>query len=351
MKKSISILLFVILGHLIIAQESSVKIIFVDSTSRINIELKEIMKGYLIPAGVESAEFLDYTKRCEFYFANFTSKGEDFEMSVNNCERETVGKKTIYKEIMLTNKEDMAKALASEIISILKNDSSIAAQLKGDGTELLMINHHDSRHFFAPSAFNLRKGDLYYSTYYGIVHEAQYGLTDNLSIGGGTTLGLFPVFVTPKYSINISEKARIAVGDLFIAGTYSPFAINLAYGTLTLGSHSNNVSLGGGVIHSSFSDAGFLSTSMPVFNLSTMQSFSRYVYLLSENYLVIGDERTITSPISVAGFSGLRFIFKKMDVSSLQVGLAYIYSERSYFSSDFIALPAISYTHKFGFKL
>lgn len=349
MKKALIILSLIVCTQFAHAQ--TIKIILVDSTRLVTIEMKDIIKSYFTPAGVESADNLDYTKRCEYYIATFKRNGSDFDMSIKDCERKIVGQRTIYDEIKLTGKEGMSKALASEIIAIFKADSSLAKQLKGDGTQQVLINHHDSRHFFAPTAYNLKKGELYFSTYYGLVSEIQYGLSDNFSIGGGTSIALIPIFITPKFSFKLSEKVNFSLGDFFVAGTYVPFVFNIAYGALTIGSRSNNVTFSGGVIHSSFTDIPFPNGAAGVINFSTMQSFSRYVYLISENYYIPRSMAAGMTTQAFAGFTGLRFIQKQRDVSSFQLGVAYIYLDDGFFSQNFIPIPAISYTHKFGNKL
>jgi len=347
MKKISLLILLVLSSQWSFAQSNAVKIIVSDSTGLINIEMKEIMKGYLSPAGVDNEDYLDFTKRCEYYITDFKPKASDFELSIRNCERELIGKKTIYGEIKLTNKDAMGKALAAEIVAILKSDSSIAQMLKGDGTEQVLVNHHSSRHYFSPSAYNLEKGELYYSTYFGLAHELQYGFTDNFSLGGGTTVGLFPIWVTPKLSFELAEDVRFAVGDLFVSGTYAPFIVNVAYGAITFGSASNNVTFSGGLLNSSFQN---MTGSGAVLNFSTMQSFTRYVYLLSENYFVPRGTSTGNQQI-FAGFTGVRFIQKKKDVSSFQLGIAYFLLDNGFTDPNFIPLPAVSYTLKFGNKI
>jgi hypothetical protein len=333
------------------AQSNQVKVIIADSASYMTDDIKEMIQEFLVPAGVDRAEFLDYNARCEYYIVNIIKQVPNYDVSVTNCNRQQLGKSTIYKEINLASEEQKAKALAFEIVAILKTDSTAAPLLRGDGTKQELINHHDSRHFFAPSAYNLKKGELYYSTYFGLQHEIQYGLTDNFSVGGGTTVGIIPIYVTPKLSFRVAEKVQLAVGDLFVAGTYVPFVVNVAYGALTIGSHNKNVTFSGGMLNTTFTNfEGRQIGPQAVMNISTMQGFSRYVYLISENYFVPRGNSGNANNI-FAGFSGLRFVRKKKDVGSWQVGILYFVLDDGFFDPSYLALPNFSYTHKFGKKL
>jgi len=111
-------------------------------------------------------------------------------------------------------------------------------------------NLHDSRYFFSPSAFGLEKGEGYFGHSYWILWQAQYGITDEFSIGAGTTLFGFPGTVNAKYSFNIKKDLNAAigwfwVGDLFgySDGNVSSL-INMPYAVVTKGSKENNITLG-----------------------------------------------------------------------------------------------------------
>ena len=111
-------------------------------------------------------------------------------------------------------------------------------------------NLHDSRYFFSPSAFGLEKGEGYFGHSYWLLWQAQYGITDEFSIGAGTTLFGFPGTVNAKYSFNVKADLNAAlgwfwVGDLFgyTAGSMSSL-INMPYAVVTKGSKENNITLG-----------------------------------------------------------------------------------------------------------
>ena len=111
-------------------------------------------------------------------------------------------------------------------------------------------NLHDSRYFFSPSAFGLEQGEGYFGHSYFVMWQAQYGITDELSIGAGTTLLGIPGTVNAKYSFNVKADLNAAlgwfwVGDLFgyTDGSMSSL-INMPYAVVTKGSKENNITLG-----------------------------------------------------------------------------------------------------------
>ena len=72
-------------------------------------------------------------------------------------------------------------------------------------------NLHDTRYFFSPSAFGLEQGEGYFGHSYWMLWQAQYGISDELSIGGGTTLWGFPGTLNAKYSFNIHNEINASM--------------------------------------------------------------------------------------------------------------------------------------------
>ena len=111
-------------------------------------------------------------------------------------------------------------------------------------------NMHDTRYFFSPSAFGLEKGEGYFGHSYWMLWQAQFGITDELSIGGGTTFWGFPATLNAKYSFNINKDFNYAlgwfwVGDLFgFTGGEMGSLLNMPYMVVTKGSKENNITLG-----------------------------------------------------------------------------------------------------------
>ena len=113
-------------------------------------------------------------------------------------------------------------------------------------------NLHATRYFFSPSAFGLEKGEGYFGHSYWMLWQAQYGITDELSIGGGTTFWGFPATLNAKYSFNVNKDFNCAmgwfwVGDLFgHTGGEMGSLLNMPYMVVTKGSKENNITLGAG---------------------------------------------------------------------------------------------------------
>ena len=110
-------------------------------------------------------------------------------------------------------------------------------------------NLHDTRYFFSPSAFGLEQGEGYFGHSYWMLWQTQYGITDEFSIGAGTTIWGFPGTLNAKYSFNIKDDYNAAigwfwVGDLFgWSGGEMGSLLNMPYAVITKGSKENNISL------------------------------------------------------------------------------------------------------------
>lgn len=110
-------------------------------------------------------------------------------------------------------------------------------------------NPNSTRYLFAPSAYNLKKGEGYYQNVYVLLNSVNYGITDYFSIGGGiefiSTFSGYPIaFITPKFGFHITEKFGIGMG--VIAASFDGEYGGIAYGVFTYGGIENNVTLGVG---------------------------------------------------------------------------------------------------------
>ena len=281
----------------------------------------------------------------------------------------------------MASEESIGKAVATEIIKIAEGNTEQSAAKDPSG---VYTNHHDTRYYFAPSAYNLRKGQLYYNTLYFLVHDVPYGVSDNFSFGLGTTVGFFPAYISPKFIKQVAPKLSLVAGDLFVFGTYATnFYVNLLYGGLTYGNRNRNITISGGLLNSNqFTKTRGLA------NVSAMISASPFLYFVTENYFAsiaydIDAQRITDYNIDnsgfvspeyeyksfegnqaiIGGFSGVRVISKKKDVQSFQFGFIYaipLFTEYpdqlaqgnwTYNDGNLnrsLILPGISYTLKFG---
>ncbi|MFM7079166.1 MAG: hypothetical protein ACKOYC_05195 [Bacteroidota bacterium] len=207
-------------------------------------------------------------------------------------------------------------------------------------------NPHTTRYFFAPSAFNLKKGEGYYQNTYLFLNSFNVGVTDHFSIGGGfEIISLFgsmssgefsPVFfITPKVSFEAAKNFHYGFGvfylnvpDLFEEGR-SGAGITYAMGTY--GSENRNITVGSGL---SFTDSGF--DSSPIFTLCGLSRFSKRTAFVTENWILYDGPET--NGIYSYGF---RFFGPK-----IAVDLGFI-NNSDISRALFLGIPYVDFTVKF----
>lgn len=154
-------------------------------------------------------------------------------------------------------------------------------------------NPQSTRYFFAPNAIGMRKGNGYYQNTWVLFNNVNYGITDNISIGGGIVpLFLFgspvtPVWLLPKVSIPVSEGQFYLGAGAMIGGLIGVETdpLGVFYGVGTLGNRDKNLTVGLG-----YGYAGNEVSSTPLVNISGSIRISRRMYLLSESYFLPGTE-------------------------------------------------------------
>lgn len=203
-------------------------------------------------------------------------------------------------------------------------------------------NFQDTRYFFSPSGYGLRKGEAYYQNVWVLYNQASVGLTKNISIGGGLVpLFLFagtstPMWIIPKVSFPVvRDKFNIGAGALlgYVVGEEDA-GFGILYGTGTLGSRDRNVTLGVGY---GFAGGDFLEK--PIINLCVLLRASPKTYFMSENYYINieGDNLVL---LSVGG----RSVIKKI---GLDYGLFVPFFPDQ---ESFIAIPWLGMTVPLGKK-
>lgn len=156
-------------------------------------------------------------------------------------------------------------------------------------------NPNETRYLYAPSAFNLKKGEGYYQNTYLFINSFNYGITDNFSFGMGfeflSTFGSLgsgsfnPIyFLTPKYSMEVSENLRVGIGVLYGSILDEMGGFGVGYGLATYGNPEHNATLGLGF---GFFDGDF--STDPVITISGMTRISRRMSLVTENWFFPAD--------------------------------------------------------------
>jgi len=199
-------------------------------------------------------------------------------------------------------------------------------------------NPQGTRYLFAPNAIGLKKGHGYYQNTWIFFNNVNYGVTNNISIGGGLIpTFLFgtsstPVWITPKISIPVaSDNIHIAAGALIggVIGEDSGGG-GLIYGTSTFGNTDRNISFGLG-----YGYGGGDISSTPAINISGMIRLSKSMHLVSENYLFPG-----------TSFNGIASIGTRWAPENFAVDFALVRPLEDI--GFFIGVPWLSVTLPFG---
>jgi hypothetical protein len=192
-------------------------------------------------------------------------------------------------------------------------------------------NPNKTRLFFAPSGQMLRKGEGYFADYELFFPGFAYGLTDNISVGGG--MSLFPLgldeqvyYFTPKVGMSFSDQIHVAAG-LLLASTQGETG-GVVYGAGTFGDGDASLTLGAG-----YGFAGGEIANKPALLVGAEKRISRRVAFVTENYLLPTDDSEIVYSI------GLRFMGEKLTTDLALFNLLH--------EGSGIGLPYVDFVFKF----
>jgi hypothetical protein len=193
-------------------------------------------------------------------------------------------------------------------------------------------NPNSTRLFFAPTGQQLKQGEGYFSDYELVFPGVAFGVTDNISIGGG--ISLIPgsgsdqiYYVTPKIGFSPSDKVHLATGVLF-AGT-SGGTGGIYYGVGTFGDGNASVTVGGG-----YGFAGGKIQSKPVGMLGGEYRIGRRLAVVTENYLLPVSENSLLYSF------GFRFLGEKL---TTDLALANVSGN----NSNTIGIPYVDFVFRF----
>lgn len=166
-----------------------------------------------------------------------------------------------------------------------------AVQARPDGT-VWADDANGSRLFFTSTGRPLPKGAGYVSSYWLFFPFVGYGVTDWLTIAGGTPIvpGLFgeAFYIAPKITVYNRGKLAISGGTLsfFVTDAIEEGNAGILYGVGTYGSSDNAITLGAGWFYAQTD--GYSDTSNePVFMIGGERRISPRVKLVTENWLAV----------------------------------------------------------------
>ena len=144
---------------------------------------------------------------------------------------------------------------------------------------------NDTRLFFGPTGRALPRGQVYFGVYEFLLPFVQVGVTDRISIGGGTPLVFFfgdegfdrPFWITPKVQVFGGRRVQASVGVFqgFGGGT----SAGIGYGVVTGGSRTGSVTGGLGVAYNGDGDRTVIMMA------GGDRQVGRHVKLVTENYV------------------------------------------------------------------
>lgn len=384
MKKILTLMCFISVW--VYGAQAQNRLALSDKDNVLSDEVKNQLILKLKKKNIDYNNSVNFDEMCKHKFATLSRSGLDLVLEMKNCEEKKATPRFLSSQILESDADEISTVLAYNLSEMYAGSFSTAAAVNGKPSASGKsandsVFEHDSRYFFAPSSYNLKRGELYYQSVMFFTHDVQYGITDDFSVGMGTTLITIPFYVTPKYSFKINEKNRVAVGDMLILGTWGIRAWgNLAYATYTYGTNDRNITLGAAHLYAAGDpdNMDFKPLSRPVGNLSATVPVSEHIHFMTENYFVPGRytynvynlAQNFNKDIEVKnnmvfGFTGFRLVNKNKDVMSWQVGLFYLlqniqplpaeYDQAPWsggYGVDFprFVLPALSFTQKFGKK-
>jgi len=217
------------------------------------------------------------------------------------------------------------KLIASKVVSI--EDYTYEGKFE-------FANPHDTRYFFGPSGIPLKEGKWYYQNILVTTNFVNYGISKNISIGGGiefmsTIMGEPIWFLTPKVGFDITKNIHIGGGIIMVGFTFEGFA-GLGYGVFTLGNSETNLSIGLG-----YGGIGDEFISQPTIMFSATHRVSKSIALLTENYII-----PLNGENLYFGVHGLRILSKK---NAFDIGVLVIPK----YASVIAAIPYIGYVRVF----
>jgi hypothetical protein len=169
--------------------------------------------------------------------------------------------------------------------------------------EFQRADPNTTRLLFAPTGRALERGDGYFGVYYFTMPFVQVGVTDRISIGGGTPL-MFgfdeskrPFWVTPKVQLLNRGRVQAAAGVMHIVAPELG-SLGIAYGVVTTGRPDASLSVGVGAGYRRHEGNNDATAILMVGGERRVRSGIKWV---TENYLWTGGDGILSAGIRFYG--------------------------------------------------
>ena len=188
----------------------------------------------------------------------------------------------------------------------------------------------------APTGRTLDKGEGYVSSFWVFLPFVSYGLTDRITISGGTPL--IPevvgrvIYLAPKVGVYRRPGLDLALGSLAFFSTeeVNEGSVGLLYGVGTFGGPDKSISTGAGWAFAIGGRESWVGDE-PVILLGGEYRVRRNVKLITENYVVPGGDAIVSG--------GVRLFGERL---SVDFGIAAITE------TGFNWLPVLNFVYNFG---
>lgn len=239
--------------------------------------------------------------------------------------------------------------------SKIKQDRNYEESTITNQGKIWFKNPNCTRYLFAPSAYQLKKGEGYYQNIYGAFNAVNYGINDFFTIGGGIT-GPIGAYLNAKAGVKIVKNVNLAVGVLvgnsFFEIDNNSYGIGLGFGVLTVGNYDHNITFGAG--YGIVNNKGFTDWMLkPVYTINGMVRISKGFALVSENWIV----NVQGNPFDRAGYDNVdisqhyevfySYAFRYMgQKTSLDAG--FVNTPGLFEKGWYIGVPYIGFVIRFG---
>jgi hypothetical protein len=212
----------------------------------------------------------------------------------------------------LENEKKKLEVLKKEMAKIIDLEDDInqskkkVENLKISRKEDWFQNPNYTRMFFAPTAKPLKKSDGYLQNIDIFGFAANYGITDNFSVGG--IASLIPgvkaeqqiLAFTPKFGFNINKDLSVGGGLLYFSGA-GVAQVGVGYGVATLGSADTNLTLGIGGAYGNISKKGFFANvgqESMVSGSGAIVGMAGGMHRIGENLSIVSENWIINNNVS-----------------------------------------------------